>query len=163
MLNVLWCFLFHLRSSWVIHFPVGVTEVKLSWLDNSLPAPMILLCLMSKQQSIYIFNKILKLTINYFEDFEWQIDHHQSQAMNLSTEAKIIKICSSVPFLGCVIDTFFQLFITSSTSTTSTTTTDVETSANAAAQKHFRQLQHIRTTWLSSVSWSPSRHLVSTS
>ncbi|KAL5743541.1 hypothetical protein ACOSP7_026413 [Xanthoceras sorbifolium] len=74
----------------------------------------------------------------------------------------MINVCSSIPILGCVMGTFFQ-FLTSEfesapvVSMISSTNDhdqeikimdnfDVETSANAAAQKHFRQLQHIRTT-----------------
>jgi len=62
-----------------------------------------------------------------------------------------LDICSSLPFLGCIVGTLFLLF----TSYGSTSPTDISlltdevndhqaAASNRAAQKHFQQIQHVR-------------------
>jgi hypothetical protein len=70
--------------------------------------------------------------------------------MNLRSKAAII--CSSLPLLGCVMGTLFHLLSLSPSDSGETSgenmsqgeESDVAAANNAAAQKHFRQLQHIR-------------------
>ncbi len=70
--------------------------------------------------------------------------------MNLRSKAAII--CSSLPLLGCVMGTLFHLLSLSPSDSGETSgenmskaeENDVAAASNAAAQKHFRQLQHIR-------------------
>ncbi|KAE8021935.1 hypothetical protein FH972_007782 [Carpinus fangiana] len=69
--------------------------------------------------------------------------------MNLT---KAANICSSLPLLGCVLGTLFHLLSLSPSDSGATCgenmskgeENDVAAANNAAAQKHFRQLQHIR-------------------
>ncbi|KAF5737901.1 hypothetical protein HS088_TW13G00792 [Tripterygium wilfordii] len=66
---------------------------------------------------------------------------------------KAITIWSSLPLLGCALETLLH-FLTSKAASSATGTTedtlltdehldDVKTAGNTAAQKHFRQIQHI--------------------
>ncbi|KAG6659994.1 hypothetical protein CIPAW_03G074700 [Carya illinoinensis] len=66
--------------------------------------------------------------------------------MKIISQAAII--CSSLPFLGCVLGTLFDLLSSSPADSAAdpgeNASNDVGTASNAAAQRHFRQLQHIR-------------------
>ncbi|KAL7192682.1 hypothetical protein ACSBR2_024490 [Camellia fascicularis] len=72
--------------------------------------------------------------------------------MNLQ---KLADVCSSIPLLNCALETLFILFSSSdqnsigansgeSISMSKEEGNEAATANNLAAQKHFRQLQHIR-------------------
>lgn len=58
-------------------------------------------------------------------------------------------ICSSIPLMGCVLTTLVQLFSSSQSDGEEDVIRAgedrVTSSSNATAQKHFRQLQRIKT------------------
>ncbi|CAK7338935.1 unnamed protein product [Dovyalis caffra] len=74
---------------------------------------------------------------------------------NFGNRKQAIEVCSSIPLLGCLVGTLFHLFTAyDSTSATATVTSDTSlltdevndhqaAACNRAAQKHFRQVQHI--------------------
>ncbi|XAR73573.1 hypothetical protein NMG60_11007584 [Bertholletia excelsa] len=63
--------------------------------------------------------------------------------MNLQ---KLLLICSSIPLLSCVFGSFFLLSSSSDSEKYSETDekADPAIACNSAAQRHFRQIQHIR-------------------
>ncbi|PRQ45519.1 hypothetical protein RchiOBHm_Chr3g0492301 [Rosa chinensis] len=62
---------------------------------------------------------------------------------------RAIIICSSIPLMGCVLTTLVHLFSSSQSDSEDDVMRgredEVTSSSNATAQKHFRQLQCIRT------------------
>ncbi|EXC20659.1 hypothetical protein L484_027218 [Morus notabilis] len=64
----------------------------------------------------------------------------------MSILRKTLSICGVIPLLGSAITTLIHYFSSSSSSMSSDgNKDDLATADNRAAQKHYRQPQHIRT------------------
>ncbi|KAJ7964449.1 hypothetical protein O6P43_014264 [Quillaja saponaria] len=71
----------------------------------------------------------------------------------MTIRRQALVICSSLPILSCIVGSIIQLLDASSDRSQSTAVSgekmlnckveDASAASNAAAQKHFRQIQHI--------------------